>query len=198
MTTKRQLACSLVPAVLLVCGCSTMSNTEKGVGVGAGLGAVTGAIIGSATGHTGAGAAIGAGLGGLAGGVTGNSVDESERRQEARLAAATAPVAGPLGLTDIASMAQQHISDDLIVNQIRTTGSVYRLSASDINWLKSVGASDAVIMEMQATANRVPRRVYSAAPVYVAPQPAVYVVEPSPPPVAVGVGFGYTHYGRCR
>jgi hypothetical protein len=41
---------------------------------------------------------------------------------------------------------------------------------------------------MFATANRYPRRYYSATPVYTQP---VYVVEQPPPPVAVGVGFGY-------
>jgi hypothetical protein len=185
-----------VAATLLVCGCSSLNNTEKGVGVGAGLGAATGAIIGNATGHTGAGAAIGAGLGGLAGGLTGHAIDESERKQDAKLAAATAPgPSGPLGITDIVQMAQQHISDEVIINQIRSTGSVFRLSPNDITWLKSNGVSDAVVMEMQATASRVPRRVYTATPVYSQP---VYVVQPAPPPPVVGFGVGYTHYGRWR
>jgi hypothetical protein len=100
-----------------------------------------------------------------------------------------------LSLVDIAQMAQQHISDAVIIGQIRSTGSVYRLSPPDIQWLKENGVSDAVIMEMQATANRYPRRVYSATPVYTQP---VYVVEPPPPPPPVGVGVGVGYVGRWR
>lgn len=174
----------LSSATFLLVGCSTMSNTEKGVGAGGLIGAGTGALIGHATGHTGAGALIGAGVGALSGGLVGNAVDESEKKAEARAAAAAR---GPLGLTDVAQMAQAHISDDVIISQIRATGSVFRLSSNDTIWLKENGVSDAVVQEMLATATRWPRRVYTAAP--------VYVVEP-PPPVSVGIGFGYVGHGR--
>jgi len=174
--------------VLLTTGCSSLSNTEGGALAGGALGAGTGALIGKATGHTGAGALIGAGVGAVSGGLVGNAIDKSEEKTAAMVAAANNPPRGPLGITDVAQMAQSHISDDVIVSQIRTTGSVYRLSATDITWLKQNGVSDAVVMEMQATANRYPRRVYTAAP--------VYVVEPPPPPVSVGVGFGYYGHGR--
>ena len=93
-------------------------------------------------------------------------------------------------------MAQQRVSDDVIISQIRTTGSVYQLSPTDIVWLKQNGVSDPVVQEMQATAVRV--RGYPGGPVYAVPAyTPVYVVEPPPPPVAVGVGFGYG-YGPCR
>ena len=177
---------SLVSA-LLACGCSTMNNTEKGAGAGGLIGAGTGAVIGSATGHTGAGALIGAGVGALSGGLVGNAIDKSEQRTAA-IAAANNPPRGPLGITDVAQLAQAHVSDPVIIDQIRTTGSVFHLSSTDTIWLKQNGVSDPVVQEMLATANRYPRRVYSPAP---AP---VYVVEPPPPPVAVGVGFGY--HGR--
>jgi hypothetical protein len=173
----------LIPA-LLACGCSTMNNTEKGAGAGGLIGAGTGAVIGSATGHTGAGALIGGAVGAVSGGLVGNAIDKSEQKTAA-IAAANGPPRGPLGITDVAQMAQAHVSDALIIEQIRTTGSVFQLSSTDTIWLKQNGVSDVVIQEMLATVNRYPRRVYSAAP---AP---VYVVEPSPPPVAVGVGFGY-------
>ena len=39
-------------------------------------------------------------------------------------------------------------TDDVIINQIRTTGSTFRLSAADIEWLKANGVSDAVIFEI--------------------------------------------------
>jgi hypothetical protein len=121
---------------------------------------------------------IGAGAGALGGALLGNQVDKSERKEEqAQLAAATAAARqGPLGLTDVVQLAQEHISDEIIINQIRSTGSVFQLSATDISWLKANGVSDAVVMEMQQSANRVPRRVYAPAPVYVEPayQPVYY------------------------
>jgi outer membrane lipoprotein SlyB len=182
---QKQLFGAFVLPVLLACGCSSMSNTEKGVGAGGLIGAGTGALIGHATGHTGAGALIGAGVGALSGGLVGHAVDESERKTDAKIAAANAQK--PLGITDVVQLTQSHVTDEVIISMIRNTGSAFQLSANDTIWLKQNGVSDRVVTEMLATANRVPRRIYSAAPVY--PE-AVYVVEP-PPPVGVGIGFGY-------
>src|SRR5437667_1063860 len=113
----------LIPA-LLACGCSTMNNTEKGAGAGGLIGAGTGALIGSATGHTGAGALIGAGVGALSGGLIGHGVDESDKKTDAKIAAAAAAQQGPMGITDVVYLAQQHVTDDVIVAQIRSTHSV--------------------------------------------------------------------------
>jgi hypothetical protein len=181
---------ALLVALVLTCGCASMNNTEAGALGGGAIGAGTGALVGNAVGHTGGGALIGAGVGALSGGLIGHAIDDSEKKQDAKLAAATAvPPRGPLGLTDVVSMAQQHISDDVIINQIRATGSVYSLSAGDIIWLKQNGVSDEVVREMQLTA-QYPRRVYR-------PVPAYYVVpEPPPPPVSVGFGIGYSHGWR--
>jgi hypothetical protein len=182
---------ALLPLVCLN-GCQSMSNTDKGALAG-GIGAGTGAIIGSATHNTGAGALIGGAVGALAGGLTGAAIDDSERKQDAKLAAATAPPArGPLRIEDVAQLARDHISDEVIVNQIRTSATVYRLSVEDINYLKQNGVSDPVIAEMQNTVYRCPRRVYTAAP--------VVLVEPGPPPppVGVGVGFSYSSGGHWR
>lgn len=191
---KIRLIGTIVLPVLLTCGCASMSNTDKGVGLGGLIGAGTGALIGNATGHTGAGAAIGAGVGALSGGLVGAGIDNAEAKADAKLAAATAvPPPGPLGLTDVVGMAHQHTSDAVIIQQIRTTGSVYHLSPSDIGWLKSNGVSDPVVMEMQATANRHPRRVYTPAPVYHQP---VYIYDP-PPRVGVGIGYGYYGHRHC-
>src|SRR4051812_38725268 len=123
--THRILRPLLLLPALWATGCSSMSTTEKGVVGGGAIGAGTGALIGSATGHAGTGAAIGAAVGGLSGGLIGNDIEESEKRTKAELAAAQAPVRGPLGLQEIAQMAQQGISDPVIIGQIRSTRSVY-------------------------------------------------------------------------
>jgi hypothetical protein len=195
-TRNREVSLRFLALLLpLAClnGCQSMSNTDKGLLAGGGIGAGTGAVIGSATHNTGAGALIGGAVGALAGGLTGAAIDDSERKQDAKLAAATAPPArGPLRIEDVAQLARDHISDDVILNQIRTSATVFRLTVDDINFLKQNGVSDLVIAEMQNTVYRCPRRVYTAAPV-VFVEPA-----PPPPPVGVGVGFSYSSGGRWR
>jgi hypothetical protein len=178
MKSRQNLVVVLLSASVTA-GCSSLSHTENGALAGGGIGAATGALVGHAAGHTAGGALIGAGVGALSGGLIGHAVDDSEKKQ------AVAQARRQLGVTDVAQMAQQHVSDDLIINDIRSTGTVFHLSSTDIVWLKQNGVSDRVVQEMMATQNRYPRRVYTAGPVY--PEP-VYVVEP-PPPVSVGVGF---------
>lgn len=171
-----------------------MSNTDKGAIGGGLIGAGTGAAVGHALGNTGAGAVIGTGVGMVAGGLTGNAVDRAEHKAEVAQAKAEAIAAQrQLGITDVVAMAQQHTSDAIIIQQIRTTGSVYNLSPNDIGYLKANGVSDPVVMEMQATATR-PRRVYT--PVAVQQPGTVYIYEPPPPPVSVGFGVGYYHPRR--
>jgi len=53
---------------LLVAGCASMSEREKGTATGAGIGAVAGAVLGSATGgRAGTGAVVGGAVGAIAG-----------------------------------------------------------------------------------------------------------------------------------
>src|SRR5438128_351795 len=135
---------TLVSAVvLLTCGCTGLENTDRGAATGGILGGILGLGVGAVTHHPLAGAAIGAGAGALAGGAIGNAEDRSEAKAAARAAAAR-----QLSLEDVARMSQQHVSDALIVNQIRATGSLYNLNADHVLWLKQAGVSDVVIAEM--------------------------------------------------
>jgi hypothetical protein len=170
-------------------GCQSMSNTDKGVLAGGALGAGAGALAGGPR-HAGPGALIGGAIGAVAGGLTGAAVDNSERKQQARLAAAEAARYPPLSYQQIVQLTQSGTSDDVIINQIRSTGSVYRPTADDILYLQNSGVREPVIREVQASAYRAPpaRYVYTPAP--------VYVVEPAPPPPAVG--FGVTYVGGRR
>lgn len=170
---KKAIIHSLAVAALLACGCASMNNAETGALGGGALGAGVGALAGSATGHTGGGALIGGGIGALLGGLFGHAADKSEQHAQAAVAAAQARA---LQLTDVAQMSQQHISDDVVIGQIRSTGTIYNLQPSDIYWLKQNGVSDVVIREMQAT----PSRFYYPRPVY---------VEAPPPSVSFGVGY---------
>jgi hypothetical protein len=182
---KRKLVGAAVLPLLLACGCESLNHTENGALIGGGGGALLGTLIGGATGHAGVGAAIGAGAGALTGAAIGHAEDNHEKRVANQAAQARA-----MALNDVVQMTHDHISDAVIISQIRSSSTVFYLSGAEINWLKQNGVSDAVIVEMQQTAYRYPRRVYREAPVYAEP---VYVYEPPPP-----VGFGVVYHGRWR
>jgi hypothetical protein len=182
-------AAALLPGLLGGGGCQNMTNTDRGLLTGGALGATAGAIVGGITRHPVAGALVGGALGATAGGITGAAVDNAEHKQKVQAAAAAA-VARQLSLPDVVKLTASGLSDAIIINEIRTTGSVFQLSADDVVWLQNQGVREPIIAEMQATATR-PRVVYAAAPA-----PAVSYAEPPPPPVGVGVGIGIG--GRFR
>src|SRR5207245_4929172 len=83
-----------------------------------------------------------------------------------------------LGMMDVVHMVQQNHSPDVIIAQIRNTGSTFQLSATDLDYLKSCNVPDPVIVAMQ-NARPVavvggPQRVYVSDP-----GPAVIVREPA-------------------
>jgi Glycine zipper len=169
---KAYLGTALAP-LLLVAGCET--HTGTGLLAGGGLGALAGGAIGAATGHVREGALIGAAAGATLGGVTGAAADHHEYRQAVRADAQRRA----LGLQDVVSLTQSGTSDQIIINQINTSGTAFHLSGAEIQWLHDNGVRDGVIEAMQATANRPPV-------VYVNEPPPVVFVEPPPP---IGVGF---------
>jgi outer membrane protein OmpA-like peptidoglycan-associated protein len=77
----RTTAVSLAAAALVLSGCETMSERQKGTAVGAGVGAGVGAVLGSATGgKAGTGAVIGGAIGAVAGNLW------SKRQEDRRVA----------------------------------------------------------------------------------------------------------------
>src|SRR5262245_55306069 len=129
---KRRL---LMLGLLLGCGCSSMNNTDKGVLGGGAIGAGTGAIVGNAVGNTGAGALIGGAVGAVTGGLVGNSVDQAEARAEQRAVQQAAARAVPTpSLEEVVGMAQQQISDMVIINSVRQSPAPYHLASNQIIW----------------------------------------------------------------
>lgn len=80
------VATLLLSLPLLLGGCSSLSNTEKGAAVGAGAGGAAGAAIGKATGSTAKGAVIGAILGGTGGAIIGQRMDRKAEELDNKLA----------------------------------------------------------------------------------------------------------------
>lgn len=178
---------------LLVAGLLTVLSTsigcESAAGTGAAAGGLLGAGIGALAGHCPGAALAGAAIGAGAGTLTGAGVDVARERraQKAVQAASAEAVARAPSLEDIVNMTQNAVPPQTIIEQIRTAGVIYRLTADQIIWLSRQGVDTRVINALQDTALRPApvRTVYTAAPdVMVQP---VYV---APPPV-VGVGFGW-------
>lgn len=193
-------------------GCSSLSNTATGAGIGGALGTGAGLAIGAATGNprTGAvaGGLIGAGVGGAAGAAEDARERENAQILQAEANANQAAAASQMQLGDVVQMAnsQPPVGDEVIINQIRSTGSAFQLSTADITYLKQNNVSDRVINEMICARPRVgivgprPKTVVirePVPPVVVYERPwgcwhprPVYVVPPPPPP-AVAVGFQF-------
>jgi hypothetical protein len=177
---------------VVVTGCvnpdGTVDNTGSGALTGGAIGAFSGAVIGGR--NAGPGALIGAAAGMIAGGLIGHSMDQQQQEQLRSQAPQTyvrVDQGQPLGMTDIKALAKAGVSDDVIISQIKTSHTVFRLSAADIIDLHGAGVSDAVVNYMintQGTADAA-----SAAT-------ATVVQSAPPPPVAetvtvVAPGPGY-------
>jgi surface antigen len=183
--TRRALWMMPLIAGLSLTGCATHTGTDAAAGglLGAGVGALA-----AGPKHAGAGALVGAGVGALAGGLVGNAQDEAERRNRERIAAMQSQNP-PISTADVIQMSRSGVTDDTILNAIRSSNTVYHLTAAEITDLRTQGVSDRVLNYMLQTANR---------PVVIRqPGPVIYepvIVEPPPPGVSVGVG--YTRYYR--
>jgi Glycine zipper len=178
---KALLGTALAPLVLAA-GCETHAGT--GLLAGGAIGALAGGAIGAATHHAGTGALIGAAAGSTLGGLTGAAADNHERRQEIRAEAQRRA----MGLQDVVDLTKSGSPDEIILNQIRTSGTVFHLSGQEVIWLEQNGVHSNVIEAMQATASR-PPVVYVQQP----PPPGVVYIEEPPPSVGVGFVFHSRH-----
>jgi len=120
-------------------------------------------------------------------------------------AASDAPPARlPYGVDDVLKLSRAQISDDITLNYIKNSGTIYNLGPKDIVYLRNEGVSDKVINTMMDQRSNVPADVANqnalqaqaaasaagavpvsadattaqAAPVYIQPQP--FYVEPTP------------------
>jgi hypothetical protein len=197
-TAVRNATVVVAITFLVNAGCSTMNNTEKGVGIGGALGAGLGTAIGAATGNpkTGAvaGGLVGAGLGGL----IGNEEDKKDAaRAEARDVAAASSAAAanpPLGMIDVVKLTQEGVDPEVIVTQIQQTGSTFQLTTTDISYLTENRVNPRVIRAMQS-ARTTPLAVQQQPRTVVVRQPRTVIVEEPvfvPQPVIVpAAGFHY-------
>jgi uncharacterized protein YcfJ len=191
---RHTLVLSVAGMAVFLGGCvnpdGSQNNTGTGALVGAGAGAFLGAIAGGPR-NGGAGALIGAAAGALAGGLIGNSAD---REQEARLRAEApqtyerAVQGTPLSLADVKALAKAGISEDVMINQIKNSRTVFHLTSTDIIDLRDAGVTDKVVNYMISTPSTVGASsetpggttIYIQQPPPPAPVETVTVIAPGP------------------
>lgn len=81
-STFNGLMAVFVSTAVILGGCKSLSNSQKGVLIGAGAGGAVGAGVGKAAGNTALGAIIGAAVGGTAGGIIGKKMDKQAKELE--------------------------------------------------------------------------------------------------------------------
>jgi Bacterial type II and III secretion system protein len=146
-------------------------NTEKGALAGAAVGAGAGALVTR-------GNPVEQPASGPFGGAVGADQDRRDERKAAVLAAVNAQPARQMTLEEIVQMAQVGQKDAVIIGQINNTGSVFQLTADDLNYLHQQRVSDTVINYTQS------RRLVAVPPVCIYPAPppnAIHVSEFGPP-----------------
>lgn len=169
----------------LVAGCATPMgpNQAGGTMVGGATGAVLGGMIGHAGGSTAGGALIGGTIGALAGALAGKDIDETTR---------THVVQGqPLTIEDVKALAKSGVGDDLIISQINSTRTAYKLNTAQIIDMKNSGVSQKVIDYMintRSTSVQEQQPAYSSG--------GYYYVVPSPYPYYYPHYYPY-HHGYC-
>ncbi len=181
---SRVLTLAVAASTAALTGCvnpdGSPNNTGSGALIGGAVGALSGAAIGGRS-HGGPDALIGAAIGAVAGGLVGFSAD---REQEARLKAYAPQTyvrveqGQPLSIADVKALAKAGIAEDVILNQIRNTRTVYHLSATDIIGLRDSGVTDKVVSYMINTPNTV-GLADGAEPVT-----TTYIQQSPPPPPA--------------
>jgi len=191
------------------------NDTFTGGLLGAGGGALVGSAFGGKSGgNRGENALIGAGVGLLGGALIGKSIDNTDQRQVAagsavayqanqQVAQQNAQLAAQAVTNqDLVEMSRAGLSDEVIINTIRSRGSRIDTSPNSLVFMKQGGVSDRVVMAAQSAS---PTATFSSMPVsgpiaINAPPPAVIVapapVYYAPPPRVIHVygGYGHPHY----
>jgi outer membrane lipoprotein SlyB len=140
--------CIILGSLALICaGCET--KTQSGALGGAGVGALAGGLMGGGT-----GALIGGAVGAAGGAAIGASLDAQDRKNMEKNAPQTLrKIDNQQQLTpyDIQEMVKNGLSDEIVIDQIKATKSVFYLTSTQIIELKNAGVSERIISYMIQT-----------------------------------------------
>jgi hypothetical protein len=173
------LTFAMAASVVVLTGCVSPNGEPDNTGSGALIGAGTGALIGGANGG-GGGALIGAAVGAIAGGLIGHTIDQDQQmrlREQAPQTYVRVDQGQPLSVVDVKALARAGISEDIIISQIRSSRTVFHLSAADIIDLRDAGVSNKVVDFMINTPSAI------GGTSEVTPQATVVTTDPPPVPV---------------
>jgi uncharacterized protein YcfJ len=163
---KHVAICGVMAAMALpMIGCETKAQT--GALVGAGGGAAVGGAIGSFShARAGEGALIGGAVGAVGGYIVGNEMDKKDQRDRdrardrvgdryaeppARPAANNPYVGKPITRENVITWTQKGVKDDVIIQHVQDSGTVFHLTAADENDLRDANVSEDVIRAMKDT-----------------------------------------------
>jgi len=145
-------------------------------------------------------------------GATAQTTAPSQTAPPATASTDAAPPKLPYGVADVLKLSQAQVSDDITLNYIHNSGTIYSLSPNDIVYLRNQGVSDKVVNAMLDQRQNVPAdtanqnalqaqaaaaagaqlpvstdpNAFQAAPVYVQPPPLYAQAPPAyvPPDAA--------------
>jgi outer membrane lipoprotein SlyB len=146
----KKIVLGLVTTTVILTGCE--SKTGTGALVGAGGGAVIGGAVGGWQ-----GALIGGAAGAVGGALIGYALDEHDRavmQERSPRTLQRIDRGEQLSIDDIKNMSKNGLKDEVIMNQIDATNSVFELSSDEIISLKKAGVSQRVINYMIETGER--------------------------------------------
>ncbi|WP_026474746.1 OmpA family protein [Alkaliflexus imshenetskii] len=103
MSKLRQLFMLAAVASMILSGCSSLSNTQKGAMIGTAAGAAAGAIVGRTAGNTAVGTVVGATVGGVTGAIIGNKMDKQAEEMKAKMPDATVERVGEGIIVELSS-----------------------------------------------------------------------------------------------
>lgn len=144
---KNIFSSSILASLLLLSACE--SNAGTGALVGGALGVGAGALVGG-----GGGALIGGAAGAVGGAVIGAAMDDHDRKNLNRNSPNTLGKIDrgeQLSVQDVKNMSKSGLNDEVIINQIKATNSVFNLTSNQIIDLKKSGVSQSVINYMIET-----------------------------------------------
>jgi uncharacterized protein YcfJ len=132
-------------------GCQ--NNTENGALIGGAGGAAVGGAIGSVShSRAGEGSLLGAAVGAIGGALVGHSMDQADaiddhaaQREYDRRHSSEQWISK----ADVIDMTQRGVSDDVIIDRIEHSGTIFQLTAADENDLRDHDVSEAVIRVMR-------------------------------------------------
>jgi hypothetical protein len=141
-----------------IVGCETKAGTGALIG-GAGGAAAGGAIGSMSHARAGEGALIGAAVGAIGGALVGHAMDENDKKEAQKDRYADreydrrhTQTVDAVTKSDVINWTARGTRDDVIIDRIERSGTVFRLTAADENDLRDRGVSESVIRAMRDTA----------------------------------------------